>query len=499
MSRFTKYFLTGLILLLVSFLFQHLAKELTEGVLFGLIIDPQIFFLSAEIFVILALSTVIKFDRILPKIKWNTKTSLFVVLCIAFAFRSSLQFLFPFYCGWDTGTYVAYSIYHSNHIGNIPQGIMQFGEIIPTNFPENISFPEWATLPVPSEPLLYTLSSVLVRLGMPPIGLVLVIIPLFSTLLLVPFFYIVKNIYSEQVALISVLFLTFASWQFRVLLDLYNSLVAIFFLLLSIYLFFFREKDKRVPYLTIISSTCMLLSSFFITIFAFLTMASFLIFWNRTKKMFLQLVTMVASVIILSSILTQTVYPVWLYDRYINVGISMYQHYAIGTESLQLYKSNLLLAYTKDIIRVILPMLPMIYTIASNRKGLKLHKIESSFIVSVTVLCCSFALLTTISAYEALDRSLIFLEFPLIMIASNIIAKKKDKVYLLAMLIWCMMFTVHHIIFWYGSATDYWNYFKLMVGGSLMPEPFHPSYVLEWITTCGVFAGLTFTAMRLKK
>jgi len=501
-SRFQLFFVIASVLFLLSVIFNTFQSQLLSiisnvfpnqlaKILSTLIINVPLIFVSGEILAVLAFLEIIDAKK---QFNLNPIFALTLIFSLAFALRSSFQFLYPYYCGWDTGIYVAYTLYFADHFSQIPRVIMRFGNISSTGFP--IPIPSWVTLPIPSEPLFYTISAFLVKFGVPAIYIVLVFVPIISTLILVPFFFIVKNLYSEKVALVSTAFLAVSFWQLRFTSDLYNSLFAILMFLCAVYFFFFKEKDKKLPLLTILFATGMVLSSLFISLFfAFVLLASALF----DRKIIFKIAVLTIFVTLISSLLTQTIYPLWLYDRYLNVGLTLTQFFTENIQTLESYRQNFFMANIRSVLRIFFPMIPLFFVLFLHRKHITIDKISKCFILAVTGLCTLFLTISLLfSSVEPIDRSLMLSELPLIIIASNLLVKHEKKPFISTILTWSSIFTFNYLTRWFGPSPEFWNYFKKVIGGENMPDVYHPPYFAEWLLINLIFAITIFLILKMR-
>lgn len=414
-----------------------------------------------------------------------------LVICLSFMLRSGYYFLVPYYVGHDVGTYVANSLFYADHYSEIPQIIMRFGGIPATDYPD-LPMSSWASLPIPDDPLFYMLSASLLRSGFSVTQFLSLVIPLVSTLILVSFYLVVKNIYSEKAGLTALTFLAISPFQFVLMRDLYASLFGTLFLMFAIYFYFIREREKRFPFLTAILVTMLFISSFFVSIFFTFTVAVYLLLFDRSKKSVARIVFVVIFTVALSSLITQTFYPASACERWLGYAIRM------GHER-QFY-SDPVSVYVKVFVRFALLMLPfMLIVVLKLVKPRQRDNVAFSLCFSSMILCFTFiSVFIATSAFESLFRSLAFLEYAFFMLAFSSMSEY-DELFVVYWLLFAITsfslisrWTVPEAV---NEVT--WNYYKVKVGGSNMPSPYHGTDVLGWIVANGFFTTFCFMFQRV--
>jgi hypothetical protein len=172
----------------------------------------------------------------------SERTHLLLVLGFAFFFRSFWFDVSPYPLGSDTPTYLNAVFLLDKDTGNL-----------------------WGLWKNGMEPLPLLMLLAPYALGAPVSVIPRIIIPLISTATLVPLYYMTRGTARLGVAQTAILLFAASTLQLRLVLDLYRQVVAVFFMMCSLY--FLTVEKGRVPWKTVGFSIATVLShasSFFV-------------------------------------------------------------------------------------------------------------------------------------------------------------------------------------------------------------------------------------------
>jgi len=184
-------------------------------------------------------------------------------------------------------------------------------------------------------PVPFFLMLALYRTGLSFTYILWFLIPVFSALTIVPFYFLVKNLSDVETASLASLFLAFAPLQMYMLQDiLYENAIGNFFLILALY-FCFNEKGK-FPVRSVISAIALFLSHIlpFVIFIASLIVYCLTNRWTgRTRRILLILsattVFFVAALIFGSWGLLATITKTFLSPRFNSVEVMLAEMYSL--------------------------------------------------------------------------------------------------------------------------------------------------------------------------
>jgi len=189
-----------------------------------------------EIGVILAVLPHIPISRPLAEQKFTSKRIAQVLvgaLVASFLLRSLYNVVSPLPAGADTATYMFYAAYVAKNLESIP-AILFFH-----TSPYSIYF----------EPFVWIVFGVLVRIGFPLEWIPQILVPLVSTVTILPFYRLVARFKGTSVALPAALLLSVAPLQLRFSLDLFRNVFGNLFMICAFYFILFERR--RVPWKSI--------------------------------------------------------------------------------------------------------------------------------------------------------------------------------------------------------------------------------------------------------
>lgn len=166
---------------------------------------------------------------------FNETSFLLLSVSSAFLYRAIWSIISPYPLGADTPTYLDLTIFVSEDPTRVI-GLSKVG----------------------FEPLPLLVFAVLRIVGLPVSIIPTVVIPAVSSLSLLPIYFLTKKLKGIESAQLATFLMAVSTFQFRLILDLYRQVFAIFFMMLSLY--FMLNERGMLPLRTIASATATALS-----------------------------------------------------------------------------------------------------------------------------------------------------------------------------------------------------------------------------------------------
>jgi len=313
--------------------------------------------------------------------------------------------------------------------------------------------------------------------GLPAATIPRIIIPLFSSVTLLPFFLLVKHFYGARVGFIASLLLCFAPYQFRFMADLYKNVIGNFFLFLSLY--YILTERKTTSYKSLIS-TVLLFLSYIPGALILVTTILILSLLKKDKALFrkILLVAAISSVASLS--------PIWAID---------FGKWVIAKKPISLQPNKLLeLLYDKDIYYLLSFSVPLLVFVSPSIRRLKRSDFTTSF------LGCLAIFLFLSSAFDLpSDRTIMFFEFPLVVLAAQTIGKTKNYQYLAFLAVgWELLQSMWMLkLSWLYGPSRPWPFYASRIAG--MPSLFLEPSLSSWLLSSFLFTAILMTLLLVMK
>jgi hypothetical protein len=303
------------------------------------------------------------------------------------------------------------------------------------------------------EPLPLMIFGGLARVGLPVSLISRLVVPAVSTATLIPFYYLTKRMRDANTAQIATLILMVSPFQFRLILDLYRQVVAVFFLLCALY--FLISERARYPWKTFLTAVATLLSHAAV-FFVFVSVALLYCLFHKDSIVRRNLLLIAAAFVPLLFLwIPYSYWNRWLYFTYV----------ALPTV-IDILTPSSLVWHLMDKWHITFEVLEWGASLVVV--GLiGLTRTRRADLPAVFILCIAFYVLLGIFGppffWREPDRWALQADIPLSILAADLITKteKRQALWLALILLWVLLdsitFAAVYFKPWTTRTFDYWH------------------------------------------
>jgi len=420
-------------------------------------------------FVAIALAYVMNSKSTISRISESRTILLPIILIVAFSLRSLWGYALPFFYGYDTAHYIGVAHFLSDRFTESLSILFLHTKTIPHSaFPNGIPSPE---------PLTYLLFASLVHAGVPDAAISRIVIPLFSTATILPFYLIVRDLYGSDAGLIGALIIAMSPMQFAFLTGLYRNLIGNFFMLCSIYLITHEPSKHR--YGAVFSTVLLFLTYVANVLILFLTMFVYRVACRKRMVFHRTLLVLGASAAI-------SLFPIWYFGP---------SAWGIGNGAVPLSPVLMAPGLAFDLPFLLAFLAPtLIFAVPSV---VRRNRLDLAFCFLSGLVLLFLILGITGYVFFPPARAVLYLEFPLIMLASKWISATPKPFDLGAVIagwsFWQSMWFVS-LPFAFGPS-PVWSYYEKI--SPTMPAVALTPDILGWLVSCFLFSAVVLASYAL--